>query len=95
MRARTPVDLGLLIRARRKALGLDQRELASRVGASRQWLIDVEKGKSGVELGLVLRALQALDLVLDVAPAKHEPAATRARPRVDLDALVDAAKAKR
>lgn len=94
MVARTTRDIGLLIRARRKELGLDQRELASRVGVSRQWLIDLEKGKPGVEVGLVLRVLQALELVLDVAPVQQERASTRKRmPHVDIDALIDAAKA--
>jgi HTH-type transcriptional regulator/antitoxin HipB len=43
-------------------LGLDQAELASRVGVSRQWLIQVEKGKAGATIGLLLRLMNALDM---------------------------------
>ncbi len=64
MRIRTPLDLGLAIRERRRALGLDQRSLAKRIGVSRQWLVEVEKGKARAEVGLVLRALKALDIEL-------------------------------
>lgn len=58
----TPRDIGAAIRERRKLLGLDQAELASRVGISRQWLIQVENGKAGAGIGLLLRLLNALDL---------------------------------
>jgi HTH-type transcriptional regulator/antitoxin HipB len=52
-------------------LGLDQAELASRVGVSRQWLIQVENGKAGATIGLLLRLMNALDmnLMLDGAGA--------------------------
>lgn len=40
MRIRTPVDLGALIRERRKALRLDQKTLAEKVGVSRQWIVE-------------------------------------------------------
>ena len=57
MRIRTPVDLGALIRERRKALRLDQKALAEKVGVSRQWIVDVEQGKPRLEIGLVLTSL--------------------------------------
>ena len=60
----TPRDLGAAIRDRRKQLGLGQAELATRAGVSRQWLIQVEGGKPGVAIGLVLRLLNVLDLRL-------------------------------
>ncbi len=93
MRIRTPLDLGLVIRERRRELGLDQQTLAKRVGASRQWIIGVEKGKSRAELGLVLRALDALGLrvVLDDGAARpSEPQA--GIPLVDNDAVIDRAR---
>lgn len=62
MRARTPTDIGLTIRERRLELGLDQAGLAAKVGVSRQWLIEVEKGKPRAEIGLVLRVLNVLGL---------------------------------
>ena len=44
MLVRTPVDLGAVIRDRRKQLKLDQATFAKRVGASRQWVIEIERG---------------------------------------------------
>jgi HTH-type transcriptional regulator/antitoxin HipB len=56
MRVRTPTDVGLRIRERRKALHLDQVELARRVGVTRRWIIGIEKGKARADLSLVRRA---------------------------------------
>jgi HTH-type transcriptional regulator/antitoxin HipB len=64
MRIRTPVDLGALIRERRIKLGLDQRSLAQKVGVSRQWIVEVEKGKPRAEIGLLLRTIAALGISL-------------------------------
>jgi HTH-type transcriptional regulator/antitoxin HipB len=64
---RTPRDLGALIRDRRRTLGLDQRTLADQVGVSRQWIIEVERGKPRAEVGLVLRTLEALGVRLATA----------------------------
>jgi HTH-type transcriptional regulator / antitoxin HipB len=64
MRIINPTDLGLAIRDRRRKLGLGQRELADRVGVSRQWIVEVEHGKARAEVGLVLRTLQALEIGL-------------------------------
>ncbi len=64
MRLRTAIDVGLVIRERRRALGLDQATLARRVGASRLWVVQMEKGKARASLMLVLRAFEALGLVL-------------------------------
>ena len=60
MRIRTPADLGALIRDRRIKLALDQRSLAQKVGVSRQWIVEVEKGKPRAEIGLLLRTIDAL-----------------------------------
>ena len=80
MIARTPADLGRLIRARRRALGLGQQELAERVGVSRLWIVEFERGKPRAEVGLVLRTLTALGLALDVAEEEggDEPSALAA-----------------
>ena len=64
MRLRTPTDIGLTIRERRRSLGLDQKTLALRVGVSRQWIIAAEQGKRRAELGLVLRTLDTLGITL-------------------------------
>jgi HTH-type transcriptional regulator/antitoxin HipB len=55
MLIRTPQDLGFVIREQRKKLGLDQSELARRAAVSRQWIVEVEKGKPRAEVGLLLR----------------------------------------
>ena len=68
---RTPADIGALIRDRRRALGLDQADLADQIGVSRLWVNQVERGKPGASLGLVLRALAAVGVELtDQAPNK-------------------------
>lgn len=64
---RTPADIGALIKDRRRALGLDQAELAVRIDVGRLWVNQVERGKPGASLGLVLRALAALGLELSSA----------------------------
>ena len=45
MIVRTPVELGVTIRDRRRRLHLGHRELAAEVGVSRQRIIEVETGK--------------------------------------------------
>jgi DNA-binding XRE family transcriptional regulator len=56
--------IGSLVRETRTAAGLTQTELANRIGASRFWVAEFEKGKPGAELGLALKAIAALGLVL-------------------------------
>jgi len=77
MRIRTPRDLGLAIRERRRVLGLDQRGLAERIGVSRQWIVAVEKGKPRAEVGLLLRTLNALQIELfALGEGERAPAGT-------------------
>jgi transcriptional regulator with XRE-family HTH domain len=64
--------LGRLIRDRRRKQGWSQARLGERIGASRFWVADVEKGKPTVEAGLVLSALRALDLEIAVHTAGVE-----------------------
>lgn len=87
MLIRTPDDLGAVIRERRQALQMSQTDLATRIGASRQWIVGVEKGRSRAELGLVLRALDALGIRLDSGITK---ASQKNVP--DLDAIVATAR---
>jgi HTH-type transcriptional regulator / antitoxin HipB len=63
---RTPADVGALIKDRRRSLGLDQADLAERIGVARLWVNQVERGKPGASMGLVLRALSTLSLELFV-----------------------------
>ena len=92
MLIRTPADLGAVIRDRRKQLKLDQATFASRIGVSRQWVIQIEQGRPRAELGLVLRALDALDIQLDASA--REPHRRRSS-AVDIDDIVAKAKTGR
>jgi HTH-type transcriptional regulator/antitoxin HipB len=91
MRIRTPADLGALIRSTRKKLRLDQSTLARKIGVSRLWLVEIEKGKPRAEIGLILRALDALHVNLTATTV-----ATRSRKdssnAIDIDRIVAAAR---
>jgi HTH-type transcriptional regulator / antitoxin HipB len=91
MLTRTPADLGAVIRDRRKHLQLDQAAFAKQIGVSRQWVIEIERGHPRAELGLVLRAIDALGIRLDadIAQANVPRANT-----VDINAIVAKAKNK-
>ena len=95
MRIRTPLDLGLAIRDRRRTLKLSQTELARKAGVGRQWVVAIEQGKSSAELGLVLRTLSALDLPLTIDPGDHRPPSSDDISPVDIDAIVNVAKKDR
>ena len=89
MLIRTYLDLAAVIRERRRQRGLDQAELAYRIGVSRQWIVAVEKGKSRAEVGLVLRALDELGLRLETRP-QEDVKPLRGSP--DINAVVEAHK---
>lgn len=93
MQIRTVKDLGAIIRDRRKKQGLDQADLAARVGVSRQWIVEVEKGKPRAEVSLILKTLDALGVMIDLdddAPKKTgKPAKSET---VDIDAVIENAR---
>jgi len=66
MRIRTATDLGAFIRERRTRLGWDQISLAKKAGTSRKWIVEVERGKPGAEIGLILRTLKSLEISIDL-----------------------------
>ncbi len=76
---------------RRRELGLSQAQLAERIGVSRKWVSEFERGKATAELGLVLRLLENLDLQVTITPtAQSDPHAEGvASAPVDLDALLE------
>ena len=94
MRIRNPSELGGLIRETRRHLGLDQSALAEKVGVSRQWIIEIEKGKPRAAIGLILRTLNALGIYLDARSEPVKKAQTSAS-KVDLDAIIEAARKPR
>lgn len=89
---RTPTDIGALIRDQRRALGLDQAELAERIGVKRLWVNQVEGGKHGASLGLVLQALAAVNV--DIWGAKRMSNPDNTAIVTDIDAIVARAKRK-
>lgn len=73
MQFQTPRELAALIRSRRKLRGMSQSQLAALTGVSRDWIIGLEKGRSTVEFGLVLRTIKALGLALSLDPVPDAP----------------------
>lgn len=95
----TPKELGLAIRARRKEIGWDQATLAEQTGVTRQWVIDIEKGKPRAELGLAMRAMRVMGMLLIVeigdstsmprtSAAESGKAATEP-PSIDINAIAE------
>ncbi|MFI2487084.1 helix-turn-helix domain-containing protein [Promicromonospora kroppenstedtii] len=68
MRVASAADVGALLREGRTRQGMTQAQLADAVGTSRAWVVAVESGSPNARLDLVLRALQWVDLVVDVSP---------------------------
>lgn len=93
MYVRTSSTVGAAIRSRRRELKLDQERLAKKIGTTRQWVIAIEKGKDTAELGIVLRALAALDLQVTLSPLRTPTAANTPidpLPTIDIDAIANA-----
>lgn len=66
MRVRNAKQVGSLLRETRQRQGMTQAELAEAIGVSRPWIVAVESGSPNARLDLVLRALQWVDLAIDV-----------------------------
>lgn len=94
MYVRTPSDLGAAIREQRRRLNISQQKLADDVGVSRQWLVEVERGKPRAELGLVLKTVAALGLRVALDDGKVARGSERevAPPPPDIDAIVARAR---
>jgi HTH-type transcriptional regulator/antitoxin HipB len=94
MTIRTPADLGTLIRNTRKRLRLDQSTLSKKIGVSRLWLVEIEKGKPRAEIGLVLRTLDALRITLNATISEDQPP-KKSQNSIDIDEIVAAARRPR
>lgn len=95
---RTPADIGALLRARRRELSMDQVTLAKNIGVSRLWVSQIERGKPGANLGLVLRALSAVGITLtgiegSLSSKSAVPDITWP-PTIDINAIIDRARDK-
>jgi HTH-type transcriptional regulator/antitoxin HipB len=95
---RTPADLGAVIRSARKRLDMDQTELAQKIGVSRWWLVEIEKGKPRAEIGLILRTLNALQISLGAemtrksATKVKKAAIKQHRSSIDIDQIIEKAR---
>ena len=78
---RNQPQIGRVLRARRKALGITQQDTARLAGVSPQWLSGFENGKGSCGLRSVMRVADALGVSLAV----HE------RPVTDVDRVLEAA----
>jgi HTH-type transcriptional regulator / antitoxin HipB len=65
--ARSPKQLGTLIRRQRKRLGLSQKELGERAGLRQETISLIETGNPASRLDTLLAVLAALDLEFQIA----------------------------
>lgn len=68
-------DFGAAIRARRKALGHTQADLAGMIGTNRRFVSELERGKGTSYLAPALAAAEALGLKIGT-PFAHGPKAS-------------------
>lgn len=62
----TESELGVIIRARRRKQGLTIAELSMMVPCSPRLLGELERGKRGVSVGIILQLLSLLGLTVDI-----------------------------
>ena len=92
MRIRTATDLGAFIRERRTRLGMDQTALAKKAGTSRKWLVEVERGKPGAEIGLILRTLKSLEISIDLEADSSVATPLPRKKAPDINSVLDSLK---
>lgn len=56
----TPAELGEIVKAARRSLGLRQDQLAGAAGVGVRFIVDLEAGKATTQLGKSLAVLDAL-----------------------------------
>ena len=66
MNITTEVELGAIIRERRKKQGLTIVDLSMMVPCSPRLLSELERGKRGVSVGIILQLLALLGLSVDI-----------------------------
>ena len=95
---RAAPEFGRAVRERRHALGLTQEDLARRCGVGKRFIVDLEAGKSTIQLGKAFTAAREVGMVLadtaGQAPAVAVPApvSTQSDP---YDALADLPRFRR
>lgn len=76
---RTAVELGLLLKQARIVADLRQRDAADLCGVSERFLIQLEQGKPGSRLDLVLQVCRGLGVSLEARVPDGAPARTTRR----------------
>jgi len=72
---------------------MDQTALAKKAGTSRKWLVEVERGKPGAEIGLILRTLKSLEISVDLqADSSVESPPTGKAKAPDINSVLDSLK---
>ena len=93
MYIRRSTDLGLAIRELRKSKGISQMDLAKKANISRQWIIEIEKGKSTAEIGKVFRVVAALDVRIKLEDSSEQISNKKTKnlssPYVDINAIAN------
>jgi HTH-type transcriptional regulator/antitoxin HipB len=67
-------QIGALLRRARKDKGMTQAELAAAVDVSRQWIIAAEAGAPTARIDLMLDALRAVDMNVDIVADEPDDA---------------------
>ena len=75
---RQAIQLGNLVRERRKALGLTQAALADKVGLRQATISQIETGSNSTRIDTLLRVIAMLDMDLTIGP----------RQRVDIEDIL-------
>lgn len=71
--ARTPAQIGTIIRRNRKRLGLSQSELGDRAGLRQETISLIETGNPATRLETMLAVLATLDLEFRIAVRSRSP----------------------
>jgi len=74
-RARTPQQIGNVVRRARKQRGLSQKELGAKAGLRQETISLIETGNPAAKLETILAVLAALDLEFRVSPRAKSTAA--------------------
>lgn len=81
---RTTRGLGAAVKTRRLELGWSQAKLADHLRVQRQWVIRLEAGADGAEIGTVLKALTVLGLSIVIGNESSD-ASKKTAPTSNLD----------
>ena len=63
---RNPVDIGRIVRKKRKEDGLTMEDAAALCGVGYRFMSDLENGKKTAELGKVLQVIEGLGLEVEI-----------------------------